>query len=98
MWISKVHIFLFPVSPLLDNRPMHKSQRVMPQTIHIGNLIRDELRRQNRTNHWLAEQLGVNARTVNKIFQKSVIDTQQLMVVSQILHTDFFAYYSEALA
>lgn len=77
---------------------MHQSRHAMPQTINIGQLIRDELRRQNRTNHWLAEQLGVNARTVNKIFQKSVMDTQQLMAISQILHTDFFAYYSEALA
>ena len=69
----------------------------MPQSINIGLLIRDELRRQGRSNQWFAEQLGVNARTVNKIFLKSVIDTQQLFLISQILHTDFFAYYSEAL-
>ena len=39
----------------------------------------------------------VNIRTVNKIFQKSVIDTQQLTLISMALGVDFFRYYSEAL-
>jgi hypothetical protein len=70
----------------------------MPSNINIGSIIREELRRQGRTNKWLAEQIGVNTRTVNKIFLKSVIDTQQLMLISQALHVDFFKLYSEALS
>lgn len=69
----------------------------MPATIHIGNQIRDELRRQQRTNQWFADQLGVNTRTVNKIFLKPVIDTQQLLLVSRVLNKDFFALYSALL-
>lgn len=65
--------------------------------IHIGNLIRDELRRQGLTNEWLADKIGVNIRTVNKIFLKQTIDTQQLYQISKALDTDFFNVYSKSL-
>ena len=69
----------------------------MKANIPIGQLICAELRRQGKNNRWLAERINVNIRTVNKIFQKSVIDTQQLTLVSEALGMDFFRYYSEAL-
>lgn len=65
--------------------------------IHIGTIIRDELRRQGHTNEWLAERLYVNIRTINKIFLKQTIDTQQLYQISRILRVDLFRVYSEAL-
>lgn len=64
---------------------------------HIGQLIRQELRRQAKTNQWFAEQINVNPRTVNKIFQKSVIDTHQLLLISRCLNVDFFRCYSDFL-
>lgn len=67
------------------------------QQIHIGNLIRDELRRSGHTNEWLADQIGVNIRTVNKIFLKQTIDTLQLYQISKALDTDFFSVYSKSL-
>lgn len=70
----------------------------MKTNIAIGTIIRDELRRQGKTNQWLAEQISVNLRTVNKIFQKVSIDTQQLMFISLALKVDFFQYYSRAFA
>lgn len=69
----------------------------MPSTIKIGELIRDELHRQKHTNGWLAERIGVNPRTINKIFCKTVIDTQQLLLISQALQVDFFRAYSDVL-
>ena len=33
-------------------------------------VVKQELRRQGRSNRWFAEQLNVNLRTVNKIFDK----------------------------
>lgn len=69
----------------------------MSSTIHIGSIIRDELRRQGKTNAWFAKQINVNQRTVNKIFQKSIIDTQQLFQISQVMGCDFFSYYSNLL-
>ena len=65
--------------------------------IHIGNLIRDELRRQGHTNAWLAEQIGVTPRTLQKLFNKPSIDTQYLLLISQVLRTNFFRFYASVL-
>lgn len=69
----------------------------MSQEIHIGQLIKAELKRQGRTNKWLAEQIACNPRTISKIFQKRVIDTQQLLLISKALDFDFFQCYSDLL-
>lgn len=65
--------------------------------VPIGQIIRDELRRQGKTNHWLASQIHVNPRTVNKIFLKDAIDTHQLFLIAKALDIDFFKYFSDAL-
>lgn len=65
--------------------------------IHIGSIIRCELRKQNRSNRWLAEQIGVVPRTINKIFLKQDMDTTQLFRISKVMQVDFFAYYSSIL-
>lgn len=62
--------------------------------IHIGNLIRDELRRQDHTNEWLANKIGVTTRTLQRIYNKPSIDTQLLLLISQTLNYDFFKRYS----
>jgi plasmid maintenance system antidote protein VapI len=62
--------------------------------IHIGNLIREELRRQGHTNQWLADQIGVTPRTLQRIFNKPSIDTQLLLLISKTLDFDFFSIYS----
>ena len=65
--------------------------------IHIGNLIRDELRHQGHTNQWLADQLSVERCTIQRLFNKPSIDTQQLLRISKILDKDMFVYYSQTL-
>ena len=69
----------------------------MRSEIHIGKIIKEELRRQKRTNQWFAEQLSINIRTVNKIFLKQIIDTEQLFMISHVLGKDLFKLYSEKL-
>ena len=69
----------------------------MRSEIHIGKIIKEELRRQKRTNQWFAEQLSINIRTVNKIFLKQIIDTEQLFMISHVLKKDLFKLYSEKL-
>ena len=68
------------------------------QQIHIGNLIRDELRRQGHTNAWLAEQVGITPRHLQKIFNKSSLDTHLLFNISRTLGTDLFKVYSDVLS
>ena len=65
--------------------------------IHIGNFIRKELRRQGHTNQWLADQLGIDRRTLQRLYNKPSIDTQQLFLISKILGVDLFRCYSEQL-
>ncbi|MBR4176702.1 MAG: helix-turn-helix transcriptional regulator [Bacteroidales bacterium] len=65
--------------------------------IHIGNIIRDELRLQGRTNRWLAEQLDIDRRTLQRLYTKPSIDTQQLLRISKILGKNFFSHYSDLL-
>ena len=67
-------------------------------SIHIGSLIREELRRQGHTNEWLADRIGVTSRTLQKIFNKHSINTQQLEIISRALGVDFFGYYSNTLS
>ena len=69
----------------------------MDEKLHIGQIIREELRRQNKTNKWFAQELNLNPRTINKLFQKQYIDTAQLLQISEVLKVDFFKYYSEKL-
>lgn len=69
----------------------------MNKRINIGEIIRSELRRQGRTNEWLADHIHVHPRTVQKIFLKRTIDTQQLLLLSQTLGVNFFEYYTSSL-
>ena len=44
-----------------------------------------------------AKAINVNQRTINKIFLKPIIDTGQLLQISQAMGVDFFKFYSELL-
>ena len=66
-------------------------------SIHIGHAIRTELLRQERTVTWLAQKLNCDRRNVYNIFSRRFIDTELLFRICQILHTDFFACFSQAL-
>lgn len=69
----------------------------MSEVIHIGSIIRSELRKKGKTNGWFAKAINVHPRTINKIFLKSVIDTGQLLQISRAMGVDFFKFYSEEL-
>ena len=66
--------------------------------IHIGNLIRNELRHQGHTNEWLAEQIGTSPRNLWRVYNKPSLDTQLLLNISLALHTDFFQHYTKVIA
>ena len=63
--------------------------------MHIGNLIRQKVREQNKTSDWLAEQLSCSRTNVYKLYDKKSIDTDILFRISSILKFDFFSIYSE---
>ena len=58
--------------------------------IHIGNKIKEELHRQERTVTWFASKLYCNRQNVYDIFKRENIDTALLRRISTILGHDFF--------
>lgn len=62
--------------------------------IHIGELIRQELIRQDRTPTWLAKKINCERTNVYDIFERASINTQLLSKISEVLNCDFFAIYS----
>lgn len=65
--------------------------------MHIGNLIKEELERQERTVSWFARKLCCDRSNVYKLFKRSTIDTELLLRVSKILNYDFFELYKKEL-
>ncbi len=67
----------------------------MPEpTIHIGKLIENELRRQERTVSWFARNLYCERANIYHIFKRQSLDTELLMRISRLLNYDFFSHYS----
>ncbi len=63
----------------------------------IGKVIEEELRRQERTVVWLSRRLSCNRTNVYKLFNRSSIDAELLLKISNILNTNFFSYYTSRL-
>lgn len=64
---------------------------------HIGQVIKQELERQERTVVWLARKLSCDRSNIYRIFQKESIDTNLLVRISVILQYDFFAGFSDCI-
>lgn len=65
--------------------------------IHIGHLIEEELRRQERSVTWFAKKLYCERTNVYSIFKRESIDTSLLLRISSILNHNFFSYYTKEL-
>ena len=76
-------------------RKNHESQEF--ESIHIGKIIEEELRRQERTVTWLRRKIHCDRRNIYDIFSRTSIDTDLLFKLSIALNRDFFAYFSANL-
>ena len=65
--------------------------------VNIGQNIKEELQRQERTVSWLARKLNCTRTAVYRIFDKNSIDTALLTQISQILLHNFFQELFEDL-
>lgn len=61
--------------------------------IHIGQIIKAELRRQQRTPAWLARQINCDRTNIYHIFARRSIDTDRLMQISVALRINFFEFF-----
>ena len=98
MWIRNVHFFCVLKDPYADNQHPPQNADIMPLPIHIGHLIREELRTQGRTVTWLSQRLNIHRRACYRIFDSYSIDTQLLLRISELLGKDFFTEYSTILS
>ena len=64
---------------------------------HIGELIKQELEKQERSISWLARKLSCDRTKVYRLLQKYSIDTYDLARISILLSHDFFADLSDSL-
>ena len=67
-----------------------------PKT-HIGNIIIQKLKEKDLTIAWLARQVFCNESNFYKKLKNNDVNKELLFHISDILHIDFFIYYSEEL-
>lgn len=65
--------------------------------IHVGALVKQELRKQGVSVTWLARQLHKERSGVYKMLHRKSIDISTLMLISVALNHDFFADISKRL-
>lgn len=63
--------------------------------IHIGNLIYEELKRQERNPTWLAKKINCDRTNIYYIFKQKSINTDLLERISIALGVDFFKILSD---
>lgn len=56
----------------------------------IGNAIKTEVEKQERTVSWFAKKLGCSRMAIYRIYEKNSIDTATLRQISKILNHNFF--------
>lgn len=62
--------------------------------LHIGHLIREQLKKDQRSASWLAREIGCTRNHVYKIFNKSSLDSDLILKVSIAMQFNFFQYYT----
>ena len=65
--------------------------------IHIGNLIRQQMKIKKITPTMMAQQLNLQRPNFYRILRGSTMNTALLFQISKLLHYDFFAVYSASL-
>lgn len=63
----------------------------------IGELIKNEIEKQERTITWFAQKVGLDRSNVYRLFKKHSVDTALLMRISIVLDFDFFYVLSEEM-
>jgi hypothetical protein len=63
--------------------------------IHIGKLILQKLKEEERSVAWLAEKIYTDPSNLRKRLKKKSMDTELLVHISKILNYNFFNYYKD---
>ena len=60
------------------------------KTIHLGNMVKKELKAQGRSVSWLARTIHMERSSIYKIFERDSIDLGLLVRISIVMNHDFF--------
>ena len=71
-------------------------QAMEHNNIHIGQLIRTQLKVDERSVSWLAREIGCSRKHLYKVFRKPSLDGELLLSISLAMNFNFFQYYSAA--
>lgn len=71
-----------------------ESNKAYPQPLHIGHLIEEQLKRDERSVSWLARQIPCTRNHVYKILRKPSLDCALLLRISKAMQFNFFQYYA----
>ena len=67
------------------------------KAIHLGTMIKKELKAQGRTVVWLARTINMERSSIYKIFDRNSIDVSLLIRISLVMNHDFFQDVSTIL-
>ena len=68
----------------------------LQSNIHIGHLIREQLKADQRSASWLAREIGCSRNHVYKVFKKSSLEADLILKISIAMNFNFFRYYTTA--
>lgn len=63
-------------------------------SLHIGHLIQEQLRKDQRSVGWLSRQIPCSRNHVYKIFNKPSLDSDMILRISNAMNFNFFQYYT----
>ena len=66
--------------------------------LHIGNLIKAEMKRQERTPVWLARKLHCRRQNIYYIYEQKSLNTELIIRISKALKVDFFKIISQYIS
>ena len=67
----------------------------MDEEFHLGHIIFEEIKRQNHTVKWFAEQINCERTNCYCIFKRKYIDVYLLLRISMVLQHNFFRELAE---
>ena len=88
------HAFSLPGREKAEAQAKDKAMETEESNIHIGHLIREQLRKDQRSASWLAREIHCTRNHVYKIFNKPSLDSNLILKISKAMHFNFFQYYS----
>lgn len=75
-----------------------ESERSKKKMFHIGNFIKEELHRQQKSPGWLADAINCERPNIYNIFNRQSMDSELIARISIALNINIFAILADSIA